>query len=101
MVYEELQQRYGNHIAKRVQLELGKAEFHSVDIDVLPAFLESRAEKAAQDYKLLAENPLERGSMRSEVLQKRWREAEDLAYLLSVAEDVSITVRAAIAGGSK
>jgi len=37
--------------------------------------------------------------MQCESLQRLWREAEDLAYLLSIAEDVSITVRASMAGG--
>lgn len=96
MLYEELRQRYGNHIAKRIQRDLSHDEFRRADLETLVPFIETRAEKLAQDYKTLMENPFERGNMRSEVLQGRWRQAEDLAYLLSVAEDVSLAVRAAM-----
>ena len=96
MLYEDLQQRYGNHIAKRVRLALGSKEFNNADVGTLLNYLETRAEKVAQDYRTLMSNPLERGNMRSETLQKQWRDAEDLAYLLSVAEDVSTAVRASI-----
>jgi hypothetical protein len=99
MLFHDLQQRYGSHIAKRIKLGLAPIEFNSVDLEKLPAYLEKRAEKAAEDYKVLMENPLERGNVRSEVLQKLWREAEDLAYILSIAEDVSITVRASLING--
>ena len=96
MLYEELKQRYGNHIAKRVQRELDNREFRSVAVDSLPTYLETRAENVARDYKTIMENPLERGNVRSEVLQKRWREAEDLSYLVYIAEDVSSAVRASL-----
>lgn len=99
MLFDELQQRYGSHIAKRVKHGLAPTEFNSVNLEKLPAYLETRAEKAARDYKALMENPLERGNVRSEVLQKLWREAEDLAYILSIAEDVTTTVRASLANG--
>lgn len=99
MLYEELQQRYGNHVAKRVRHDLTRGEFNAIALDGLPAYLEARAERAAQDYKTVMDNPLDRGSVRSEILQKMWREAEDLAYLLSVAEDVSTTVRAVFMNG--
>jgi hypothetical protein len=97
MLFHDLQQRYGSHIAKRIKIGLAPAEFNSADLEKLPIYLEKRAEKAAQDYKALMQNPLERGNVRSEVLQKLWRDAEDLAYILSIAEDVSVTVRAALA----
>jgi hypothetical protein len=99
MLFDDLQQRYGSHIAKRVKHGLAPAEFNVVDLERLPTYLETRAEKAARDYKTLMENPLERGNVRSEVLQKLWREAEDLAYILSIAEDVTTTVRASLVNG--
>jgi len=99
MLYGELQVRYGNHIAKRVERELSRSEFSAADLNDLPHFLEKRAEKAAENYRQIMANPLERGTMQCESLQRLWREAEDLAYLLSIAEDVSITVRASMAGG--
>lgn len=98
MLYEELKQRYGNHIAKRVQRELASNEFNKIGVEDLPHYLETRAEKVAQDYKKIMENPLERGNVRSEVLQRCWREAEDLAYLVSVAEEVATTVKSALMG---
>lgn len=93
MLYEEIRQRYGSHIAKRVQRELNQNEFNSLKVDDLHDYLESRAEKVGHDYRVIMANPFERGNVRSEVLQSRWREAEDLVYLLSVAEDVSLAVR--------
>ena len=100
MLYNELEQRYGAHIAKRVQIGLNRSEFTSASLERLLPILEARAEKAAQDYKKLMDNPLERGNVRSEVLQKWWHDAEDLLYLLTVAEDVSTTVRTTLANGS-
>jgi hypothetical protein len=98
MQYEELQQRYGNHVAKRIQTGLMRNEFATVPIEELCIYLERRAEKAALDYRQIMSNPLDRGSLRSEVRQKVWRDAEDLSYLLSIAEDVSSTVRASVTG---
>jgi len=99
MLYEELHRRYGNHVAKRIQRGLNHIEFNSVTLDVLPTYLEKRAEKAAKEYKTLMDNPLDRGNVRCEILQTSWREAEDLAYLLAIAEDVSMTVRTAMVVG--
>jgi hypothetical protein len=101
MLYEDLRQRYGTHIAKRVQHELNRSEFERIVLENLPVHLEERADKMERDYQALMNNPMERGNVRSEILHKRWRDAEDLAYLLSVAEEVSMTVRAAIAQGNK
>lgn len=101
MLYEELQSRYGAHIAKRVQHELSRSEFLNVELEALLMFLEQRADKAAHDYKKLMDNPLERGNVRSGILQKTWSDAEELAYLLSVAEDVSATVRATLCASGK
>jgi DNA repair exonuclease SbcCD ATPase subunit len=99
MIYEELQQRYGAHVAKRIQRELNQSEFSSVHLENLKNHLEQRVERTEKNYKSLMSNPLENGNVRSEILQKQWHEAENLAYLLSIAEDVSSTVRAAIASG--
>lgn len=101
MLYEELQQRYGKHVAKRIQRELDHREFSQLNVDSLRGYLESRAENVARDYKSIMENPLERGNVRSEVLQMKWREAEELAYILCIAEDVSATVRASMAGDAR
>ena len=100
MLYEDMQQRYGNHVAKRIQRELNGAEFQVIKIDELHHFLETRAEKLAQEYQCLMADPLARGNMRSETLQTKWQQAEDLAYLLSVAEDVASTVKANLSAQS-
>ncbi len=99
MLYDHLQQRYGTHLAKRVQRELNGKEFAQVPVDQVSEFLAARADKAAQDYKSLMDNPLERGNVRSEVLQKRWQDAEDLAYIVTIADDVTLTVRASMNSG--
>lgn len=96
MNYDEIQQKYGTHLAKRIQRSLKPNEFLSTNLSNLAEFLEVRAEKAANDYRKLMDNPLERGNVRSELLQKVWSDAEELAYLLSIAEDVSSTVRASL-----
>jgi hypothetical protein len=97
MLYEELRHRYGNHVANRVRRELSRNEFNQTTLENLPAYLEERAKKLGGNYQALMDNPFERGNVRSEILQKRWRDAEDLAYLLSIAEDVTAAVRGAIA----
>ena len=98
MLYDELQQHFGSHIAKRVQSSLTRMEFQKVDVDKLRSYLEARAEASANCYKKLMDNPLERGNVRCEILHKQWSDAEDLVYLISVAEDVSLRVRATMAG---
>lgn len=101
MLYDELHQRYGAHIAKRVQQELAPSEFSAVEIDELVTYLEVRAETTHKEYQAQLHNPLSTGSNRSEAMDhlcRRWRAAEDLAYLLSVAENVSATVRMSLAG---
>ncbi len=105
MLYEELHQRYGTHVAKRVQVELSVSEFKQVDIEELSAYLDTRAEAAHKEYQIHHDNPfakVERGTGHTErvdTLYRNWREAEDLAYLISIADDVGATTRRAIAGG--
>ena len=99
MLYEELHQRYGNHIAKRVQQELSDSEFKQITLPELLSFLELRAEVAHTEYQTRLDNPFineELGDSRSDymdVLYRRWCEAEDLAYLVTIAEDVSVNAR--------
>ncbi len=105
MLYEELHHRYGTHIAKRVQVELSASEFKQVDAEELAVYLEMRAEAAHREYQTRLDNPFineELGAARAEyvgTLYHRWREAEDLAYLVAIAEDVSINARRVMAGG--
>jgi hypothetical protein len=100
MLYEELHQRYGNHIAKRVQQELSVAEFNQIAVPELLSYLELRAEAAHKEYRARLDNPFineELGDSRSDymdVLYRRWCEAEDLAYLVTIAEDVSTHTQA-------
>jgi len=97
MLYDELHRRFGSHIARRVQVELSASEFECVICDQLTLFLDDRAEAAHRDYQALLNNPFARDEMgpaheqKVNNLHRRWREAEDLAYLVSVAEDVSQT----------
>lgn len=105
MLYQELHHRYGTHIAKRVQVELSTSEFTQVATDELPAYLEMRAEAAHKEYQARLDNPFineELGAARGAyigVLYHRWREAEDLAYLVTIAEDVNFNTRRVMAIG--
>ena len=100
MLYEDIHLRYGNHIAKRVRTELSPEEFSQIAIEELLPYLESRAEVAHKEYQSRLDNPFineELGDSRKDymdVLYRRWCDAEDLAYLVTVAEDVSLNARA-------
>ena len=99
MLYDDVRQSYGDHIAKRVQRELSAGEFHEAAADTLTQFLEARAEDAHQTYKARLTHNLSSLGIKGEItpsietLHRRWREAEDLAYIVSVAEDVSQNLR--------
>ena len=52
---------------------------------------------AHEDYRQLLNNPLsptETNAAQTGEACRRWREAEDLAYLVAVAEDVGMNARA-------
>ena len=97
MLYEELHSRFGTHVSQRVKRELSHSEFAEIVIDDLAHWLEARAEAAHEEYRGLLNNPLAsstKDSMRAGDACRRWREAEDLAYLVAVAEDVGANARA-------
>ncbi|MDR3450677.1 MAG: hypothetical protein P4M15_13205 [Alphaproteobacteria bacterium] len=97
MKYEELHTRYGAHVSQRVKKELSSAEFAKLSIDELAVWLETRAENAHLDYSRLLNNPLassETDIARAGLACRRWREAEDLAYLVAVAGDIAPQARA-------
>ncbi|MDE2029396.1 MAG: hypothetical protein KGI97_02410 [Alphaproteobacteria bacterium] len=96
MQYEDLHHRYGTHVSQRVKRELTPSEFNQVSIDNLPSWLEARADAAHETYRHLLSNPLavsNKDQMRAGEACRRWRAAEDLAYLVVIAEDVSAAVR--------
>jgi hypothetical protein len=96
MQYDELHQRYGGHIAKRVEQELLPSEFQKVTLQNLMTFLETRAEAAHLEYqKRLDQLMGQKPGADIDVIYQSWREAEDLAYLISVAEDISLHYREA------
>ena len=103
MMYEELHQKYGNHIAKRVQQELSNSEFQHIPINNLIHYLEDRAETAHQEYRVRMNDPFTHEKLTGkdgdvmDRLYRRWCNAEDLAYLLTVAEDVSTTAHSKVA----
>ncbi len=97
MFYEELHSRFGTHVAQRIKRELTPSEFNQTDIDDLIEWLETRAEGAHDAYRGLLNNPLaisEKDTIKAGEACRRWREAEDLAYLVAVADDVSTNARA-------
>ena len=99
MQINELTSRYGQHVAARLQQELMPSEISLLLIERLPSFLQERAEAAHDAYKERLANPFindELGEVREEyieVLRQRWLQAEELAYLIEVAEDVAANAR--------
>jgi hypothetical protein len=94
MIYEQLQSRYGHYIARRLQLELTASELARADIDNLIHYLEDRAEVAHRQYKQVVDNPLaslkasDDGVKKRDALYQIWHEAEELAYVIAIAENV-------------
>ena len=102
MKYEKLHQRYGSHIAKRVQAELDDVDFDRVALEELVSFLENRAVTAMREYQdhrddAVLAHPSATGEV-IDLLHRHWREAEELAYLVEIAEDVSFGGRSRSAG---
>ena len=96
MQYQELHSRYGTHVSQRICRELTPAEFEQVDVNVLPSWLETRAEEAHATYRRLLSNPTTNfTAVHTGEACRHWREAEDLAYLVVIAEDVGMNLRAA------
>ncbi len=91
MNYEELHQRYGAHVSQRLRRELTPREFKSVELSDLPNWLEARAECAHEAYRQLLNNPLAATDELAHTGDacKRWRDAEDLAYLVAIADDTN------------
>ncbi len=98
MKAQDLYDRYGLLVSQRVAHELTPSEFDQVTVDVLPSWLENRAEAAHDTYRALLTNPPSCAqtdpSRRVGEACRRWREAEDLAYLVVIADDVSANVKA-------
>ncbi|MDR3424531.1 MAG: hypothetical protein P4M13_05560 [Alphaproteobacteria bacterium] len=92
-------QRYGAHVSLRIRNALTPSELDEIDIDHLQSWLEVRAESAHEEYLRLLSNPLstpEHETRRTAEACRRWREAEDLAYLVVIAEDVGANARAVL-----
>jgi len=101
MVFEELHNRYGAHVAKRVQQELTPSELAQISLEQLPVWLETRAETAHKEYQTRLGDPFAdqpNGNQLIDTLYRRWREAEDLAYIIAVAEGVSVQARVGASG---
>lgn len=100
MTYEELYHRFGTHVSQRIRRELSPSEFSALSIDNLTSWLEERAEAAHELYVRMLSHPVIADAMRTipntRTACQRWREAEDLAYLVAVADDVSAHVRVRI-----
>lgn len=97
MMYDELHQRYGSRIANRLMTELSPSELKRVELHDLGAYLDLRATAAYKEYHMHHDNPFDEvGAKRAQHMDKlcqRWRDAEDLASLVSVAEDVGSAPR--------
>ena len=104
MLVDELHQRYGQRVAARLQEELTSIELDSIESADLLQYLETRAQLAHKEYLARLENPFISGDIGNmhvdhlDLLYRRWRWAEELAYLVDVAEDAGTS---AVAGGKK
>ncbi len=103
MQYEELHKRYGPHLSQRIARELTESELSAITIEQLYDYLELRAEAAHDAYAAVlaacARNREVRHGLaeilaQQDSLAKNWRAAEELAYLVVIAEDVSAAARA-------
>jgi hypothetical protein len=88
MQQEDLLRRYGPHLSKRIKQELTPTELEQVPGNEILHYLEARADAARRDYEEHIKET------QSHILRMRWREAEELAYLVMVAEDVGAALRA-------
>jgi hypothetical protein len=105
MLYDELHRRFGNHIARRVLAELTRTEFLRAKAHALAEYLDLRAEVAHRVYQTYMDNPFGREKSdkdrkkQIDILYRLWHEAEDLAFVIAVAEGVGHnTVLVAVAG---
>lgn len=97
MRYEELHHRYGAHVSQRVRRALSMSEFNRITLETLPIWLQARAETAHEEYSRILNNPLaasEFDEMRAGNARQFWKDAEDLAYLVVIAENVGENARA-------
>ena len=106
MIYDELNRRYGSYVANRVRQELSFSEFSALDAPELLPYLEQRAEEAHKDYQERVESlvydrrPGMERDERTDALFARWRAAEELSYIVAVAEDVNANAARHAAGGA-
>ena len=102
MTYEELHQRFGTRLAQRVAVDLSPSELEKISLDDLTIYLERRAERAQKEYQDWLDYSLHYGETAKDrmpdinVLHDRWRAAEDLAYLVAIAEDVRVDINLAV-----
>ncbi len=91
MQYEELNSQYGAYVAQRVRRELTTSEFNQIHLNDLPLWLEMRAEAAHHFYQQLLNYPFisyDTDTSRAGEACRHWRQAEDLAYLVAIGDDV-------------
>jgi len=92
MRFEELKTISGGVVAERVRQALTLEQFDKINLQDLPDYLEDRAElsrRAYQDHLDSAGGRIsEQEKMASvlNVLRRRWQEAEELAYLVLLAD---------------
>lgn len=105
MNYEELHQRYGTRIAKKVQEELSPAELNQVAIQDLLSYLEIRAEAAFKEYQAHIRNPLgdkESSANRAgiiDLLHRRWKSAEEISWVVAIGEEHGVRSHLRVVNG--
>lgn len=103
MHYQELHQRYGERIAKRVEAHLTASEFETTALDDLVDYLETRADAARSKYQSQLIDPSMRNELASkktiDLLHSRWRNEEEISYLVALADDINNNPKIRIAVG--
>ena len=73
-------------IAQRLRSELTDFEFEAVDLNDLLSCLKQRAKDARELYRSQLNNPNELPSCGAGDACRRWRDAEDLVYMVALAD---------------
>ncbi|MDD3287706.1 MAG: hypothetical protein PHX43_01690 [Alphaproteobacteria bacterium] len=86
----ELSAAYGNHVAQRLRNELMPTELTLLSVKDLPDYLETCADTFHRIYNE-ALNSAELSDHEMAKLRLCWQQTEDLAYIVRVAEDATVS----------
>jgi hypothetical protein len=93
MTQRELSEYFGKVVADRVFQELAPGELSKVVVEDIAEYLEIRAESAHLKYTTAQHNPELFSDCERAQFEEAWRQAEDLAYIVQVAENVALNTQ--------